>query len=209
MVANCCRSMGIVGRQLSSSLPQSSEQGSGYFAVEREQLSNAQILPLKHLPSRPRDVKVQSKMGKDYSPHHRGTPKHGGSRSTPSNAAYYAVLLLSCGVAFISYLDRAIMGVTILPMAAEKGYSKSDEGFISRRGLLSSCKQMPHEELPADQCHDMNIACLHLLLQANAVVCRLVFINYDECVPFFAVLSLLDTHSRTLEVRPSVHLGNA
>ena len=130
--------MGIVGRQLSSSLPQSSEQGSGYFAVEREQLSSAQILPLKHLSSRPRDVKVQSKNGKDYSPRHPGTrpSKHDGSRSTPSNAAYYAVLLLSCGVAFISYLDRAIMGVTILPMAAEEGYSKSDEGFISRRGLL-------------------------------------------------------------------------
>ena len=141
MVVNCCRSMGIVGRQLSSSLPQSSEQGSGYFAVEREQLSNAQILPLKHLPSRPRDVKVQRRNGTDYSPHHTGTkPRgHGGFRSTPSNAAYYAVLLLSCGVAFISYLDRAIMGVTILPMAAEEGYSKSDEGFISRRVMLGFC----------------------------------------------------------------------
>ena len=49
-----------------------------------------------------------------------------------SRLAWYAVMVLSCGVAFISYLDRAIMGVTILPMAAEEGYSKSVEGFISR-----------------------------------------------------------------------------
>ena len=125
--------MGIVGRQLSSSSPQSSEQGSGYFAVEREQLSDAQILPVKHFTSRSRNGKVPSKNPKDLSPDHlgRGPSKHGQFRSRPSNAAYYALLLLSCGVAFISYLDRAIMGVTILPMAAEEGYSKSDEGFIS------------------------------------------------------------------------------
>ena len=126
--------MGIVGRQLSSSLPQGSEQGSGYFAVEREQLSDAQILPLKQFPGRSRDVQVPSNNFKDSSPDGLGRrpSKHSQSRSRPSNAAYYAVLLLSCGVAFISYLDRAIMGVTILPMAAEEGYSKSDEGFISR-----------------------------------------------------------------------------
>ena len=41
-------------------------------------------------------------------------------------------MVLSCGVAFISYLDRAIMGVTILPVAAAEGYTKSVEGFISR-----------------------------------------------------------------------------
>ena len=41
-------------------------------------------------------------------------------------------MLLSCGVAFISYLDRAILGVTILPMAAELGWDESFEGAISR-----------------------------------------------------------------------------
>ncbi|EIE22405.1 MFS general substrate transporter [Coccomyxa subellipsoidea C-169] len=40
-------------------------------------------------------------------------------------------MLLSCGVAFISYLDRAILGVTILPMAAELGWDESFEGAIS------------------------------------------------------------------------------
>ena len=133
MAPKCCRSMGIVGRQLSSSLPQSSEQGSGYFAVEREQLSDAQILPLKHLSSRSRHINMPRQNGKHKSPDRPviKPSKHGKPRSTPSNAAYYAVLLLSCGVAFISYLDRAIMGVTILPMAAEQGYSNSNEGFIS------------------------------------------------------------------------------
>jgi hypothetical protein len=53
-------------------------------------------------------------------------------RACGSKLAWHAVMVLSCGVAFISYLDRAIMGVTILPMAAERGYSKSVEGLISR-----------------------------------------------------------------------------
>ena len=43
---------------------------------------------------------------------------------------WYAVMLLSMGVAFISFLDRAILSVTILPMAAELNFSETMEGFI-------------------------------------------------------------------------------
>lgn len=79
--------------------------------------------------------KERSAAVRSVSPERSGSAKHGGHKSIwqgSHGAAWHAVMLLSCGVAFLSYLDRAIMGVTILPMAAEKGYSKSMEGFISR-----------------------------------------------------------------------------
>ena len=43
---------------------------------------------------------------------------------------WYAVMLLSMGVAFISFLDRAILSVTILPMAAELNFSETAEALI-------------------------------------------------------------------------------
>lgn len=43
---------------------------------------------------------------------------------------WYAVMLLSMAVAFISYVDRAILSVTIIPMASELGFSASTEGFV-------------------------------------------------------------------------------
>ena len=129
--------MGIVGRCLSS--PKASEQGSGYFTIEREAISQARILPIKQIPGRPRGTATGSSRAsslRSVSP--RRIAKKPEKRSIKnrgaggSRLAWYAVMVLSCGVAFISYLDRAIMGVTILPMAAEEGYSKSVEGFISR-----------------------------------------------------------------------------
>ena len=130
-----CRSMGIVGRRLTS--PKASEQGSGYFTIEREHISQARILPVETIPGRPKGRAAgrdKIRTHRSHSPK-RGSPsKHSkdGDAATGNSASWYIVMVLSCGVAFISYLDRAIMGVTILPMAAEEGYSKSMEGWISR-----------------------------------------------------------------------------
>ena len=130
-----CRGMGIVGRRLTS--PKASEQGSGYFTIQREHISQVRILPVKTIPGRPKSrAGGQDKMcaHRSHSPK-RGSPsKHGKDcdAATGNSASWHIVMVLSCGVAFISYLDRAIMGVTILPMAAEEGYSKSVEGWISR-----------------------------------------------------------------------------
>ena len=66
-----------------------------------------------------------------------------------------------------------------------------------------------HVILPANLCHDMNIACIHYHLQAHLTFSGLVFINSGDYVVFFAVLSFSDTHSQTLEVRPSIHLAHA
>ncbi len=60
------------------------------------------------------------------------TPESSTTKGVTYSWACVLVMLLSCGVAFISYLDRAILGVTILPMAAELGWDESFEGAISR-----------------------------------------------------------------------------
>ena len=64
----------------------------------------------------------------------RKSSKADSSTSTALTCSWACILVmvLSCGVAFISYLDRAILGVTILPMAAELGWDESFEGAISR-----------------------------------------------------------------------------
>ena len=80
--------------------------------------------------------RARSAASRSASPQRSGSGKQGQYKSAQQRShslAWHAVMLLSCGVAFLSYLDRAIMGVTILPMAAEEGYSKSTEAFISRR----------------------------------------------------------------------------
>lgn len=129
-----CRSMGIVGRRLTS--PKASEQGSGYFTIEREHVSQARILPVKTIQGRPKGCAAghgKIRAHRSHSPK-RGQPskRSKDGDATGNSASWHIVMVLSCGVAFISYLDRAIMGVTILPMAAEEGYSKSVEGWISR-----------------------------------------------------------------------------
>ena len=131
-----CRSTVVFGSRLPT--PKSSEQGSGYFTVEREHISRARILPVERIPDRAeRRTAGRGRRAalRPVSPERSGLAKHGKHKSAwqgSQGAAWHAVMLLSCGVAFLSYLDRAIMGVTILPMAAEEGYSKSTEGFISR-----------------------------------------------------------------------------
>lgn len=132
------RSMGIVGSRLSSS--KGSEQGSGYFTIEREHISQARILPVKAIPGRPKGtVRLSSfsslpKGGLSRRQSGKGPSKRneGSGKAFSGISTWLAVMILSCGVAFISYLDRAIMGVAIIPMAAEQKYTMSLEGYISR-----------------------------------------------------------------------------